>query len=462
MITKSTKHIMKWALGIVFASTTLSQIAEAQSVTIDPAGPIVCAGTTLNAITTGMTGPFTYRWSNGATTPSIVVTQTAAYRVRVRGFINGSRRNVFSPWTAFFVVQNPVAVITPPGPVNVCPGESVSLFGGGGQYYSYYSWNSGATTKDVTVNQTGDYELTVYNDFPGCYTASTATVHVEVFDAGYQPTITALSPTTVCKNAYVQLSGDPGFSGYQWSTGATTQNVSVLMDGSGGGAVLDTQTVTLTVGLNNNQCTFTSSGVVLRSVRQIGLINSHCGNFSLTPNDSIKSQVVLTYINAPEYEFEFEETSNPNATWTYLSSTRWCNLANVNPPIEANKFYNVRVRPVIGGTPYCYGNTCQIGIVPPIAQNDGIRVSSAGSGVIVSNVFPNPSSASFRLVLQGIEEDQNVSVRVSDLSGRLVDQFAYDTYAGSIEFGENLNSGVYIVTSQQGENISVSRIVKTN
>lgn len=450
------------ATALALLAAGFSNLATAQTVTIDPPGNTnICEGTTLNAVINGIDPPYSYRWSTGETTASITVGPTAVYRVRVKGFVNGRPTVVFSPWVTFFVIRQPSAIITPPGPVSVCPGESVTLFGSGGQFYSYYSWNNTATTRDITVNTSGIYELTVYNDFPGCYNSATANVQVDVFDPGYSPAITATSPTTVCKAGYVTLTADPGFSNYLWSNGATGQTVSILMDGSVGGAVLDTQTVYLTVGLNNNQCSFSNQdGIVLRSIRQIGLLGNYCGNFTLNPTDSIKCQVVLAYAGqTPQYEFEFEETTSPGITWTTISNTRWCNLANLNPGVAPGKFYNVRVRPIVDGIPFCYGRYCQIGI----AGTPGNKLfASAGEGSIVSHVFPNPSANQFRLVMNGVDADKDVTVRITDLSGRLVDSFQYDHYAGSVEFGEGLHSGVYLLTAQQGNQVSVARIVKSN
>lgn len=461
-MTKSiTKGVWKYVFGVFLTVTSLSASVQAQSVTIVPSGPIVCAGTKLDAVVTGLNGPLTYAWNNGATTSSIFITQTGFYRVSVRGFVNGAQVLVRSPWSVFLVIPNTNATINPTGPVNLCPGQSATLFGSGGQFFSNYSWSTGANTRNITVSQTGDYTLTVSNVFGACSTATSATVHVEAFDPGYQPVITALSPITVCKPGFVNLGADPGFSAYNWSTGATTQNISVLMDGLQLGAVLDTLTVTLTVSLNNGACSFTNPGVVLRSIRKTQLNSNFCNNLNLTTSDSIKSEVVLTYLVAPEYEFEFEETTNPNVTFTYLSSSRWCNLANVTPAIQPNKFYNVRVRPVIGGTPYCYGNPCTIGVVAtPSNDNSGVAARIGGS--FSANVFPNPSAGAFRMVLEGYNADQNIDVRITDMMGRLVENFNYDTQAGSMEFGEGLSDGVYIVTAQQGNNTNVTRVVKTH
>lgn len=463
MTTKITKGVWKYVVGVFLSVTSLSATVQAQSVSIVPNGPIVCAGTKLDAVVTGLNGPLTYLWNTGATTSSIFVSQSGFYRVRVSGFVNGNPVSVNSNWTPLLVIPTTNATINPTGPVNVCPGQSATLFGSGGQFFSNYSWSTGASTRNITVNQTGDYTLTVTNSFGSCSTSTNATVHVEVFDQGYQPAITALSPITVCKPGFVNLAADPGFSNYLWSTGATTQNVTVLMDGLQSGAVLDTQTVTLTVSINNGQCSFTNPGIVLRSVRQPELIPTFCGNFNLTPTDSIKSGLVLSYLTANQYEFEFEETTNPGITWTTVSNTRWCNLANVSPAIQANKFYIVRVRAIIGGTPYCYGDPCIIGIVPARPANVSNSLEAFRLGDTFSTaVFPNPSAEAFNLVLRGFNDDQNVDVRVTDMTGRIVETFNYDVHAASVAFGNNLSDGLYMVTATQGDNTSISRIVKTH
>lgn len=458
MTTQITQGVWKYVFGVFLTVTSLTVNVKAQSVTIVPSGPIVCAGTKLDAVVSGLNGPLTYQWNNGATTSSIFINQTGFYRVSVWGFVNGVQIRVRSPWTPFLVIPGTNATINPPGPVNVCPGQSATLLGSGGQFFSSYSWSTGATTRNISVNQTGDYTLTVTNSFGACSTSTSATVHVEVFDAGFQPAITALSPITVCQPGFVDLSADPGFSTYTWSTGATTQNVSILMDGSGAGAVLDTQTVTLTVSLNNGQCSFTNPGIVIRSIRQPELLPNFCGNIGLLATDSIRSGLVLTYLTAPQYEFEFEETTAPGTTWSHVSSDRWCRLADVTPAVQANKFYIVRVRAIVDGVPYCYGDPCVIGVVNPPSAFDATR---AGDG-ITSAVFPNPSAESFNLVLRGFDDDQTIAVRVTDMAGRSIDTFTYDSSAGIMNFGQNLSNGIYVVTAQQGDKTTQIKIVKSN
>ena len=456
----------KYFIGILLLTMSFAAKAQPPSVSISPSGPVVCAGTTLNAVINNLNPPYTYLWSTGATTATITLNQTNFIRVSVSGFMpNGNPRTVNSPWTPYLVIPNPNATVTPAGPLKLCPNETATLTANGGFFFSTYLWNDGSTTSSISVNQSGTYEVTITNSFFTCTTSSTSNaVEVEVFDASYEPAITADGPVTVCKPGYVPLHADSGFSDYLWSTGATSQAVNVLMNGLQQGPVLDTLTVYLTVTLNNN-CSFTNNtGIVLRSIRQPHLRAADCGNFNLTTGDSIKSDLVLSYDNIiPQYEFEFEETTNPGVLWTHVSNNRWCNLSDVSPAIEAGKFYNVRVRAIIGGTPYCYGNYCQIGIVPnrPVANATTVSRTS-GIAPVDASIFPNPSTDEFQLVLRNLNPDQQATVQVSDLSGRLMDQFIVDPASGSTRFGANLNNGVYMVAVKQGDNSTVTRIVKAN
>jgi len=237
------------------------------------------------------------------------------------------------------------------------------------------------------------------------------------------------------------------------------------MNGLQMGAILDTLTVYLTVNINNT-CEFTNpNGIVLRSIREPKLGTASCGNLSLSTTDSIKSELVLSYLGNPaQYEFEFEETTNPGVIWTYLSNTRTAQFANITPALEAGKFYNVRVRAVIDSVPYCYGQVCQIGLAPlrlSSTVNSPIALRLDGSA-LEATVYPNPSTESFNLVMNNLNSDQAATVNISDVSGRIVKEYQYDLSAGSLQFGQELNNGIYFVTVQQGDAKSVTRIVKTN
>ncbi|MFN5345592.1 MAG: T9SS type A sorting domain-containing protein [Bacteroidota bacterium] len=449
---------------------TFGANAQNASVTIDPAGPTVCEGTTLTAITSGMTGPFTYQWSTGETTPSIVITQGGQYRVRVTGttLYNGVRQ-VSSALVPYTVIVSPRPSIFVQGDPNVCPGDSVRLVAKYRRPYYNYSWNTGQTIPAIYASQSGTYVLTTSTNAGGCNYSASTSVDVNVFDNGYQPAITPLTPLIACKPASFQLSADPGFANYEWTwfdgsaTGgvSNTSNATVLLDGSGGGPILDTSTVYLTVQLGGG-CKFTSSTIV-RSIRQIELRAPFCGVFNYCLTDSVQAELVLTYLYAPQYEFEFEETLYPGTTWTYLSNSRWCNLSNVTPALQVSKFYNVRVRPVINGTPYCYGNVCQIGIATLRPNHSTLSYAERLDGSAVdATIYPNPSSSEFNLTLNSDLANTPAVVTVTDLSGRIVETFNFDGSQNTVQFGKNLMNGIYMVTVEQGDFKNVTRVLKSN
>jgi hypothetical protein len=446
-------------LGLVLTATSFNAKAQNASVAIVPGGPVICEGDTLKAVVTGLTGPYTYQWSNGASDSFIVPSNSGFYRVRVTGTnTNGVTRTVSTNLTPFTVVKRPTPTIFVDGPSTLCPGQSVDLIAKGRRSYSSYSWNTGETTPKITVNQSGTFVLTVTNSLGGCSFSADATVDINVLDNGYQPAITALTPAIVCQPGFVTLGADAGFSNYTWSNGGSAQTTTILMDGSGGGPVLDTTTVYLTVELNG-LCSFSSAGFVVRSIRQPELRPAFCGNYGLTLADSIQSGIVLSYITDPQYDFEFEETTAPGITWNYLSDSRWVTLSSVSPLLEVNKFYNVRVRGVVDGVPYCYGNVCQIGVVASPSANDGARVAG---NTIATQVFPNPSLEGFNLLVSNTNADQPTLVNIFDVTGRMVDTFEYTYNAGLVHFGDALNSGVYFLSVQQGETKNVTRLVKSN
>ncbi|MFM7015166.1 MAG: T9SS type A sorting domain-containing protein [Bacteroidota bacterium] len=457
-------------LFIVLTAMTFGAFAQNASVTISPAGPTVCEGTTLSAVTTGMMGPFSYLWSTGDTTSSINIYQGGVYRVRVTGIThyNGVRQ-VSSALVPYTVIVEPHPSIFVKGDVNVCPGDSVKLVAKSRRPYYTYSWNTGATTPAIWANQSGTYVLTTSTNANGCNYSASTTVDINVFDNGYQPAITALTPLVACKPAYFNLAADPGFANYQWTwfdgsaTGGSSnsQNASILLDGSGGGPILDTSTVNLTVQLGGG-CKFNSS-TVIRSIREIEVRSQYCGVFNYNSTDSIKAELVLTYLSAPQYQFEFEETGHPGVTWTYTSNDRWCRFADVTPALQVSKFYNVRVRPVIDGIPYCYGGICQIGIATLRPNHSTLSYAERLDGSAMdAQIYPNPSNNTFNLNLQTDLTNTPAIVTITDLSGRVVETFNFDGSENTVQFGNDLLNGIYMVTVQQGEFKNVTRVLKTN
>jgi hypothetical protein len=173
----------------------------------------------------------------------------------------------------FYYPCNPSAsAITAGGPTTFCPGGSVAL--NSVNAYNAYQWSTGAATGSITATATGNYTLTAF-DFDGCPHVSN-TIHVTVNPAP-TPTITHGTPVTFCSGGNVILSTGV-FSSYAWSTGATTQSITVSTTGI----------YTVTV-MNANGCTGVSASqsVTVNPNPSTPVINASgpltfCSNTSIT------------------------------------------------------------------------------------------------------------------------------------------------------------------------------------
>ncbi len=139
------------------------------------------------------------------------------------------------------ISTNSNPVITAQGPTTFCQGGSVNLMA---VLSSAYNWSTGATTQTINVNSSGSY-YSVLTSANGC-TASSNTINVTV-DPNTPPVITPQGPTSFCPGGSVVLSSNSA-NAYLWSTGATTQNITVSSTGN--------YTVRTT---NANGCTATSA-----------------------------------------------------------------------------------------------------------------------------------------------------------------------------------------------------------
>ncbi len=223
----------------VFVYSTTVDEAQLFVPTITAGGTTTfCAGDSV--VLTATTGN-TYLWSNGATTPSITVFASGAYSVHV---VTDDGCEGDSAPIQVTVNANPTPTVSPVGPTTFCDGGTVTLTTGS---YASYLWSTGATTQSIVVSTSGTYTVTV-TDGDGCEGTS-GSVGVTVNDLP-EPTVTAGGPTTFCQGDNLMLTASAA-SSYLWSTGATSQSITVSTAGS--------FTVTVT---DANGCQGTSDPVV--------------------------------------------------------------------------------------------------------------------------------------------------------------------------------------------------------
>ena len=136
---------------------------------VSPNGDLyVCPGDFVTL--TAPAGYDAYVWSSGQTTPSITVSDTGAYQVRVM------RAGYYSPWSDAVHVYH---YAKPERPV-ISADKAVlsSNYADGNQWYYEHAIIAGATEQTYTANRTGWYELLVTNQ-QGC-TSDSAEIFVDV------------------------------------------------------------------------------------------------------------------------------------------------------------------------------------------------------------------------------------------------------------------------------------------
>ncbi|MNJ85413.1 C protein alpha-antigen precursor [compost metagenome] len=225
---------------------------------ITPSGPTTfCDG---GSVTLTAAPGFFFLWSSGQTTQSITVDTSGTFTVQRLNF-SGCQSLPSAPVT---VTVNPIPAapsITASGPTTFCAGGSVTLTSATA---AAYLWSNGATTQSITVTTPGSYTVQI-TDGNGCQSPASAPQNIIVNPNPVAPTITASGATTFCDGGSVTLTSSTEAT-YLWSTGETTQSISVTTSGSYSVQVTDaagcsnTSNTSVTVNPNPAVPTITAGG----------------------------------------------------------------------------------------------------------------------------------------------------------------------------------------------------------
>ncbi|MEM9846574.1 MAG: SprB repeat-containing protein, partial [Bacteroidota bacterium] len=210
--------------------------------------PPSCAGFgngSIMANVSGGTAPYTYRWSNRATTASIFGLDAGTYSVTVTD-ANGETATTEVTLTE----PDPVVVTIEPTSGDVCDGENTDYeanVSGGTSPYTF-AWSNGNTSSTLSGVAAGDYFLTV-TDANNCEAVAFLKVSppLEVEVIGQ-----AVRCNDFCDGSVrAAITGGTGPFTFVWSNGQTDQILENLPVG--------TYTVTVT---DANGCTATATGEV--------------------------------------------------------------------------------------------------------------------------------------------------------------------------------------------------------
>ena len=201
----------------------------------------------------------------------------------------------------FNVTTTGVTIVTSATSNSICQGQTVTLSATGGQNVS---WNNGVVNNvPFTPSATATYTVTADNG-AGC--SGTATETITVNSVPSTPTVNASGPLSFCGSGSVTLTSSQA-TGNTWSTGETTQSITVSNAG--------TYSVTYSTG---GTCSATSAPVVVT-------VNSNPAAPIITPNGVTTfcegESVTLTSSSATGNSWSTGVTSqsiNVTTTNTYL------------------------------------------------------------------------------------------------------------------------------------------------
>lgn len=166
-----------------------------------------------------------YLWSNGMTTTSVTFTPTSAGLDTISITVTDALTCAKTDSLEFMVYPLPVPVIS--GNTDVCKNDTLNLTVSGGTSY-IWSNSVAANNAEYSWNTVGSYTVySVATDIHGCSDTAFHTANVLSL-----PEFNLGPDTTICDLTSITLT--PGITGssYDWSTGASTQNIVVGTAGS--------------------------------------------------------------------------------------------------------------------------------------------------------------------------------------------------------------------------------------
>lgn len=218
---------------------------------------------------------YLYQWNTGSTGSSIVVNQSGNYAVTISNVYGcKSDSTVAVDLSAFYN-----DLIEVEGNSTFCPGNNVTLKATLPNYT--YQWNNLATTQGIVVASSKVYSVTISDG--NCSMSASAPVTVYP-----KPSlnITPGAQATFCQGGDVTLSASPGLD-YQWSTGQTSQSITVNTPGKYFASLVDP----------NTGCTFISDTVQVTAQNCSGINDPAQTMLKVYPNPA-KNQINVLNSNA--------------------------------------------------------------------------------------------------------------------------------------------------------------------
>ena len=383
---------------------------------------IICPGQSV-LLNSNASGTLTYRWSNGATTPSINVSSGGNFSLRIT---EPGGCTAVSNSISITQLSAPQPSITLSNPA-ICNGGSVSLSVPGALNITSYQWSTGASTSSITTSSPGNFNVTVtYGN--GC-TATSSGQNITVRTAQKPLISTNGQDTLICPGESVTLTSTISSSGYLWSNGETTRSITV------------SNPAQFTVQATDSYgCTGISD---LRTI-----VSESEPEFDLTISGPLTfcsgQNVIFDVINSNATSYVWFKDGRPvfsglDASYPVASPGEYKLMGVLGNCTSSSKAYKVSILP-------CWDAG---------DNSDQTRLMA----------YPNPADDHTVITIESTEEGP-VSLRILDASGHLVEEITSDKWlpSGKTQIPHSVShlaNGYYIIEAITIHGIQRMRLVTT-
>lgn len=377
---------------------------------------------------TGGTAPYTYEWTNGETTPKIENITTNNYFVKVTdakgctvqgSIFVGDPNGILTTET----VKNPICYQGNDG--------SIELNVTGGNLPYSYSWNTGAVTKDLNNLSAGNYEVTI--TCPDCCVYKKRFVLKDP-----EPVIVNVGPDrTLCLDQSLDIDAtnkDPQAK-YSWtSTNGFTSNEAKINVSKAG-----TYHVKVTTALG---CIGEDEIVIKTSQMAIS------AEFLLSSQAYSDEEVILV------------NTSNP-----FGESTDWVIPSGVKVVEQKEKYITLKFD-ATGvysiGLKQTQGECYAVFTKNIMVEKRGTLPNTEMTSQFITDfiVTPNPNNGNFKAIVN-LENNSAINLRLFSSSGQntMIQKQESGKKKYEVDFNTSLQSGIYIVVLETGQQTLVKKII---
>ena len=212
-------------------STTIVE-PPALNKSIDAVTHISCYGESNGSVDLSVSGgipPYTYQWSNGHTTQDLLNVPAGNYSVLIKE-ANGCESSLSVEITEPSLFVSELLDVKH----NVCFGEekgSITISAEGGTTPYTFSWNNGAGTQNLIDIPSGEYSVLV-SDANGCnHTIKTAVEEPPELKLRVDSARNVKCCGDTSGAIFITVEGGVPPYSYLWSHGATTQDITGLVEG---------------------------------------------------------------------------------------------------------------------------------------------------------------------------------------------------------------------------------------